>query len=517
MDKSTLQIVIKAKDEVSKELRKTQKELGRVSNELNRVKRTARVASVGTKNELAKIGKESDRVKGTVKSLIGTFQGLGAMRLFAAIGALLALRQAIQLVKAAMFTAAEFEKVMSDINTLFDDSGKAVARLEVGIRSMVKTMPVDPKELGSAAYQIVSAGITDTAEALRVLEASGRLAVAGLSTTAEAANILTSAINTFSADALSANEIANILFKTVKAGKTTVAELSQSFGISAPIIAEAGIAFKDFQAATAALTTTGLPASQAQQALRQAIAKLLVPTAEMEKLFEKIGVKTGRELVNTSEDIGDVFGKLKEAADESGISLERAVGSVEALNAVFGITGSVAVSYRNTLNDLNDATDKLDEAFLKQQATMTAQWQLIKNQLNIAMVDLGSRVFPIVLDAVNGMIDAITSLNEWYDRHRILINTGVIPAVVALTTAIIVLKTQVLILSGIAAIGRFFVLWQAGAIAAAIATNTLTASVRGFLIALGPIGIIATLFVLSTVSKDSEYLNGRAIFSYLFI
>lgn len=507
MDKTTLQIVISAKDEVTKELQKTKKELKKVSDELKKMQTTAGTASRKTKNELNKVGKEAVNVRGTVKKLIGTFQGLGALRLFGAIGALLALRKAMQLVRSAMFTAAEFESVMSNINTLFDDTGESVAKLEEGIKDMVKSMPVDPKELGSAAYQIVSAGISDTTEALKVLEASGKLAVAGLSTTAESADILTSAINAFSKDGLTAAEISNVLFKTVKAGKTTIAELAQAFGATAPIVAEIGVKFKDFQAATAALTTTGLPAAQAQNALRGAIAGLLKPSGEMEKLFEKIGVKSGRELIETTENLGEAFTKLRDAALQHNISIEEAFGRIEGLNAVFGLTGSVAGAYADTLKAVQSETDLLTEGFLKQQKTMTAQWQLVKNQVNVAMVELGSKVFPIVLGAINSVIDAIANLNKFFKNNIIQIE-AVTKSVIALTGAIIILRNQILILSSITAIKTFFVVLSTSIVGTTAVTGSLSLAIgvlqASLLRLLGPVGwVIAGLTAIAGVISVS--------------
>ena len=434
MDKSTLQIVLTAKDDLSKELKKVQKELNKVSKEFNKGKTTSKSAADSIKKDLKKIDKEATDVRGGIKKLVGTFHGLGAMRLFGAIGALLALRKAMILTKEAMFKAVDFEKVMSDVNTLFNDTGEKVAELEKGIKSMVKSMPIDPNELGKAAYQIVSAGISDTSEALKVLEASGKLAIAGLSTTAEAADILTSAVNTFSKDGLTSAEIANVLFKTVKAGKTNIAELAQAFGATAPIVAELGVKFIDFQAATAALTTTGLPAAQAQNALRGAMSALMKTSEPMKKLLAEIGTEmgitemTGRKLIANTDNMGEAFDLLRKTATKHNISIEEAFGRVEALNAVFGLTGSVAGSYANTLESVNDATDLLTEGFLKQQKTMTAQWQLIKNQVNVALIDLGSKVFPMVLKAINTGIDAVESLTEMWSKFKDFITAYVIPA-----------------------------------------------------------------------------------------
>jgi len=310
-------------------------------------------------------------------------------------------------------SAIQFNKRLGDLSTLISgDSTKAIKGFEDGIKSLMKEVPVDPDELGESAYAIVSAGITDTADALEVLEEASKLGVAGLSTTAEATDILTSAMNSFGFESEDANKVSNILFETVQAGKTTVSELAMSFGATAPIVAEAGIELADFQAATAALTTTGLPASQAQNSLRQSIVALNKPTKEMQDLFKTIGVKSGKQLIETSSDLGDVFNKLSDAAEGDTEMLARAFGSVEALTAVTGVSSTVNEAYIKTLENLTDEVSSVDEGFKKQQETFGNQLQLVKNQFMPAFLDLGSALLDRVLPIVQTLTDAISGNEE---------------------------------------------------------------------------------------------------------
>ena len=82
--------------------------------------------------------------------------------------------------------------------------------------------------------------------------------------------------------------MSDILFKTVKAGKTTISELAQGFGATAPIVQAAGASLEDFQAATAALTA-GTPAAQAQTQIRAAMVALQKPTKEMSAIMHRLG------------------------------------------------------------------------------------------------------------------------------------------------------------------------------------------------------------------------------------
>jgi TP901 family phage tail tape measure protein len=160
---------------------------------------------------------------------------------------------------------------------------------------------------------VLSAGITDSAKALQVLRDSAELGVAGLGSTSEAVDIMTSALNAFSAQGLESRDVANILFQTTAVGKTTVAELAQSFGNVAAIVATAGVEFADFQAATAALTTAGLSASVAQNQLRAAVTALIAPSQQMKDIYSELGVKDFTQLLEKTGSLGGAFVALSGA------------------------------------------------------------------------------------------------------------------------------------------------------------------------------------------------------------
>ena len=325
--------------------------------------------------------------------------------------------------------AAAFEQQLADISTLISgDSTKAIADFKKGIQELSKVTPKDPKELGAAAYSIVSAGITDTAEALAVLKESTKLAISGLGTTEEATDLLTSALNAFGIDAKDSQKTASILFNTVKQGKTTVRELAQSFGMVAPIAAEMGVSLTELQAATAALTLGGAKASIAQTQLRAAMSSLLKPTADAADLFEKLGVVSFKELIVKSGGLVNAFGKLKEASAGNEEQLAKAAGSVEGLSAILSLTGAQAEAFTTTLNSMENSTESYEEAVLKQNETATAQFQIMKNNLNVVFQDLalkllpalivGMKAIPVVIDVVSdhfmALVDALTAVFLWF-------------------------------------------------------------------------------------------------------
>jgi TP901 family phage tail tape measure protein len=314
-------------------------------------------------------------------------------------------------------TAAAFESQMSDIATLMSgDSTDAINKMKDGILGLTSVIPKSADDLGASAYQIVSAGITDTAEALNVLEQSGRLAVAGLSTTEEATDILTSAINAFGYEASEADMVADILFKTVKSGKTTIADMSQAFGAAAPVMAEANVELSEFSAATAALTTSGLPASQAQNSLRQAVVSLIKPTEDMKKLMDELGFESAKTAIS-QHGLVEVMRMVSNAADGNDEMLAKAWGSVEAIGVAASLTGQQYETFVKTLDDMEVGAASLDEAFMKQQQTFESTFQLLKNKLNTKMIELGSIILPKLITVMQYLSsEVLPAIVSWFQR-----------------------------------------------------------------------------------------------------
>jgi TP901 family phage tail tape measure protein len=400
MANEDLNIIIKAQDKASKTLNKTQRE----------------VKGVGTASS-----KTSKNVGGLSSSLGGIVNpALLAATAILGIGAAFA---------SSVKKAAEFETLMTNISTLMDgDATEAVEKLGDGILEMTTKVPKSADELGAAAYDIVSAGISDTSEALMVLEASSKLAVTGLGDTGEATDLMTSALNAFQIPASESAKVSDTLFKTVKAGKTTVTELAVGFGKLAPVAKSMSVSFEEVQAATAAVTTTGIKAAEVQTGMKAVLSNLIKPTAQLNEVFGELNVKTGKELIESSGGLVPALDAVKTKGTEMGLEFGTLLGSVEGLTVAESLLGAQNETFTQTLENMNDPASAIDEAFQKQTETFDSQKELLKNQLNKVMIELGSAILPPLTEAIKlvtgesgSLIDRITSLFAIIDER-----TGII-------------------------------------------------------------------------------------------
>lgn len=318
--------------------------------------------------------------------------------------------------------AMDFEKQMGNVNTLVDGTKENIGLLSDQVLELASKTPVPIHDLTESLYQLYSEGYKG-AQAMDLLKESAHLAVSGLSTATEATKSMATAVRVFEDEHLSAHEIADTFFKTVAAGRTTMAQINEAFGENAAIVHTAGVSFKEFQAATAAMTNGGLTAATAQTNLAQATLALTKPSTEMMKIFSYMGYygsEAGRNIIKAKGGIVPAMQAINEAATRTGESIEKAFGRKQGLIANELLTGMLNGQYVQDMKRMSDGIEEVSEAYRKQLGTTAAQSQIAKNNL----VTLGIRIGEILLPALTKLFqvfDAIvTPIANFIHQHKVL-------------------------------------------------------------------------------------------------
>jgi len=359
------------------------------------------------KDQFSKVfGKAEEQMSGLRKG-INKFGAIGL-----AAGGAFAVGIGIKAVSAA----AKFEAGMSNVATLLDTSTENMDDMGKKVREIAKRVPADMEDLTTSLYNVRSAGIS-ASDAMGVLEKSAKLAMAGLGTTEEAVDLVTSAINAFELQGKEADDVYAQIFNTVKMGKTTIAGLAQGFGAVAGTIAAANIELPSYLAAVSALTTTGLPAAQAHTQMKAAVAGLTRESGDLTKVLNRLNVSTFKELVDKSN--GDVVPAFKAIVDEvegNDAMILKLFGSTEAYNAVVALSTTVNGKYVEALESSKTAQGALDDATKKQTETAAAQYKLLKNNLNVVMVDLGNKILPVLVDIMKELPFWMNVISDLWDK-----------------------------------------------------------------------------------------------------
>ncbi|MBI2550867.1 phage tail tape measure protein [Candidatus Uhrbacteria bacterium] len=319
--------------------------------------------------------------------------------------------------------AVEFEKGMTNIATIVDTNTESLKDMGNAVLDISKRTPVQISELTATLYEIRDAGISAD-DAMEVLEKSAQLGVVALGTTAEAADIVTSAVNAFKLNGEETQKVYGYVFEAAKAGKTNLSELANGFGSVAAMAAQANIELPEYLSAVAALTTTGLPASQANAELKSVIAGVTREGKELTKVLDNLEAKSFKELMDKKGGMVNAFKAITESVKNDDAAIISIFGSIRAYNAVVQLSGDLNGVYNESLANMENGAQSVTEAFEKQKATVSAQWQTMKNNLEALSIQVGSALLPALnqaLQAVTAFIDKIPAivdqLKDWVENN----------------------------------------------------------------------------------------------------
>ena len=329
---------------------------------------------------------EFDKMQNKIQSLSSNLESIGKVATIVG-GSLTAIGVA------NLKLAGDFSAGMTNVATLIDTNVENFDAMKEEVLQIAKRTPVALDGLTSALYDIRSAGISANMQ-FEVLEKSAQLGLTGLGSTSEAVDLVTSSLNAFNLKGKEAEKLYDTIFKTVKFGKTTISGIAQGFGSVAGTVAASNIKLDDYLAAVAALTTTGQPAAQAHHQLKAAIAGMLRETDDSKKVFNTLGVKSFKELIQKSGGMVNAFKAITNCVGGNESAILSLFGSTMAYNAVLGLTTKQNKAYVETLNSMRYGTSLIDEGYQKQYNTEHAMMQRLKNMSQVIGIQLGEALAP---------------------------------------------------------------------------------------------------------------------------
>lgn len=342
-----------------------------------------------------------------------TSMGTAFRRLAVAAGGLLVLREAVRAITG-------FDRSMREIATIAGGGAEQVARLREEILEMVREIPQTPGELGAGAYQILSAGISDTADVLSVLEASSRAAVAGLTDTETSVDAVTTVLNAFGKQAGEAERVTDVLFKTVELGKLRFEDISQNIGAAATSAALAGISFEELSAAAAVMTQRGIDAAESFTSLNRLALTLVQQTDQQRAAFDRLGISFDTATV-AEKGFAGLLEELNKLTEGQVDQLSELFPNIRAARSAFILAGSATEDYRKTLDQLHDSQGAARVAFDEMNESIENQAQLLKNRLNARLQELSVKIMPAVLfvfEGWNQLLDLVSGKFSAIAEHR---------------------------------------------------------------------------------------------------
>jgi TP901 family phage tail tape measure protein len=406
-----------------------------------------------TARSLNQTAKRTEKNMKSLSSGMNTLKGvLGSAGV---LGALYALQAGFRATFDEMRT---FGKGIAEINTLLDDNQKITEKTRSTFLDFSAQYGQSAQSQVKGFYDIVSAGVSDTQQALGVLEVANKAAVAGVTDVATTADVLTSSMNAYASAGLSAAKASDILFATVRAGKTTMPELASNVGKVAPIAASAGLKFSEMAGALAQLTKVGLSTDEAATGLKALLTGVIKPAPQAIEMAKKLGIQFDTAAIR-SKGLAGFIAEITEKTGGNEKALAKLFPNVRALSGVLSLASGGADAFAKTLKDVADAGGATETAFEKVKKSLDFKL----NQLNAEFSKLGiilhTKLLPVYEAVIKGfkwLIDnataiagaigvvagAIALLNAKFIALKLLVLTNPIGLLVAglATAAFLVIK-----------------------------------------------------------------------------
>lgn len=293
--------------------------------------------------------------------------------------------------------AREFEKAMAEVNTILGEGSLSIGQATQSVERLALELGKPAPELAAGMYQTLSAGVTDSQQAMILLEGATKAGIAGLSSTTEAVDLLTTKFNaygeTVTEQAVAATN--DLIFKTIQLGKTTMPELSSSLGQILPTAAQLGVPFEDVAASLATLTLKGVSTSEAVTQLNAIFTAFLRKGEQAQKDFPEFANLMGANAIK-SKGFRDAIVDLMNAMDGSEDSLQQLMGRTEGVKAVLSLTAGDAKVLDEQMRLIADSGGAAERAFGIMANTFDSKLKVAQEGITQGFAELGRAITDVV-------------------------------------------------------------------------------------------------------------------------
>lgn len=324
----------------------------------------------------------------------------------AAIGA-----AAVAIGTKAVKAANDFGRAMAEVSTITDDNEKQTAQLTDSVRAMAVAMGVDATETARGLYEVISAGVTDSAERLELLNLATKQSIAALTTQEIAVKTITTVMDAYGLSMEDSEDISDTLFTTIRLGKTRYAELAGTIGRVTAVAAPAGISFQEVGAAMAVLTKELGSTDIASTALKSSIAAMISPSQKMKGVADAVGVSIGLQALQGQGLTGvlDVMAELYQKNTQAVVDL---FPNQRALIAMLSLSSKEGQKFAEAMREMEKRTGSNTIAFEKMNKSASRQFEIFNAKLNDTMIDLGEAILPSVIKAMEGLAPVMENIGK---------------------------------------------------------------------------------------------------------
>lgn len=371
---------------------------------------------------------------------------------------------------ASISAAAKYETVLAKINGLTSATTEQTKELGAALLKQSQEIPVSAIDQANAAYVALSSGIKDTTQALEIATLSSKAQVAQMGDAKDVARVITAVLNSYGKENIDAATTGDILTKAIQEGSAEASDFVGNIGRLVGIAPKLNVKFSELSAIVAYLTNTGLTAAEATTALLGILNETAQASPGQAEALAKVGLTFEQFRVNIRDKgLIQALVDLNKLVEQQGGDLKEIFPAIRAYNGLLSIISNNGENVKKVLGETQHAVGALGEAFDVNKNTLANTAQLLKNQLNIVLIEIGNKVIPKV---VKGLKDFSKIIQENQQDISNFIAVGLVAIVNILKDFVVGL---IEIIKGLQSVNKAF--------------ETITGSGPGAAVAVAAVGV----------------------------
>ena len=302
---------------------------------------------------------------------------------------------------AAIDEARAFEVSMAGVAKQAGDTAKPLGEMATEIETVGAAFGVNANDVAAATADFMAAGY-DYATAADLVKTSTALMIAGDLDAKTATDAISDSLAGFKVKAEDAapeaQHIGDLLNKMGDISSKGVSEIAEGFAKLAPTAKDAGWSMEQTAAAIAVITDTGIPASEAANALKSGLVSLLGPSGEAAAKLEDLGVKIldsngkHRAAGDIMADLAVKYGELEQSEKLHTAEVIFGKDQVGKLNALLGDWGKSQKYVAAALDETTGATGSMAKEVEIKLATLDSKIKTTDEIWRQFLVHLGDKI-----------------------------------------------------------------------------------------------------------------------------
>ena len=322
--------------------------------------------------------------------------------------------------------AAEFQDTLMKTSSNLDLNAKQTKELSAGIKQIMMISPSGMNDIAEAYRTAGSEGF-NLAQSTELITETSKAAMVTGDNVASITNAVSIAMHDYGAKSSQTAEYLGDLHGAMVAGNITMEQLSPNIGILANTTALAGMSFKEAMAAMALMTSHGASASESVTSINNALMKLEVPTKAARNAMNALRATTGVDLVGDFEKVRnhtmsfeDAMKDLNKATGGNLEVLHGVMPEIRGLRFLMADAATGGKEFADKMKTVEDGQNALKTSYEASGDNLTILTGILQNNLNVAMIELGTTLLPYVIKAVQWLTkewkehrEQITQVIQW--------------------------------------------------------------------------------------------------------